>query len=132
MRGAFADIGDYLTFDVEEVPEYNPDGTVKVDLDTGRPITHKVNRIRLGDSKKLDTSLITSISNGRDGVKLQLVDKLQCWEKLQKFFGWADDSNIKENLNTQILKAIAGKIDENWDSTDEYADLHEALNKDGK
>lgn len=131
VRGAFADIGDYMTFKVEEVPDYNTDGTVKIDIDTGEPITRKVNKVYVNNSDTLDTSLITSITNGKDGVKITLVDKMQCWNKLQEHFGWVCDENVKENLSQEILKAIAGQIADNWNGDeDEYAELRATLKKD--
>ena len=131
VNGAFADIGNYVRFGQEEIPEYQPDGTLLVNPDTGEPITRKVNRVYLEHSDKVDTSLITDISNGKDGVKLKLVDKMQCWNKLQEFFGWTDESNVKETLNNQILLAIAGKINDNWNKDEDvYDELHEALRKD--
>lgn len=130
LKGAFADVGDYVKFGQEEVPQYNSDGTVMIDLDSGEPITRKVNRVYLANSGDVDTSLITDISNGKDGVKIKLVDKMMCWNRLQEFFGWADDNNIKENLNTQILKALAGRVADNWNSDEDvYEELHEALGK---
>ena len=130
VRGAFADIGDYMTFKVEEVPDYNTDGTIKIDIDTGEPITRKVNKVYVNNSDTLDTSLITSITNGKDGIKIALVDKMQCWNKLQEHFGWRSDENVRENLSQEILKAIAGQIVDNWDGEDEYSELRIALKKD--
>ena len=131
IKGAFADIGDFIEFQEVEEPKFNPDGSVMVNIDTGEPITTKRNKLRIKDSKYLDTGLIKSATNGKDGIKVELYDKLACWTKLQEYFNWASEANIENNLNTQILEAIKGKIEVNWkENEDEYKELHEALKKD--
>jgi len=131
VKGAFADIGDYVEFKTVEEPKYNPDGSVMVDIDTGEPVTTKRNKVVVKNSDYLDTSVIKNISNGKDGVKIELYDKLTCWAKLQEYFNWVSEANVENNLNMQILEALKGSIESNWaDKDDEYKELHEALKKD--
>ena len=131
IKGAFADIGDFLEFGVEEIPEYNSDGTIKFSPDTGEVITRKVNRLYAKDSRKLDTSLITAVSQGRDGLKLQLVDKEKCFERLANMYGWALGEDKKSDVAEVLLKALNAKASDVWsDEEDEYSELRESLKKD--
>lgn len=59
---AMADITDYLDMGTEEV--IGDDGK-----------TYTVNRIYLRDGTEIDGSLVESVTQGRDGVKVQLVNK---------------------------------------------------------
>lgn len=130
VRGACADLSNYLEFDVEYIPELNPDGTVKVNVDTGEAVVRRSNKLYIKSCKNADMSLIEGISNGKDGVKITLVSKMECWRRLNELFGWTVDSKTKNALNTKILEAIAGRIGENWgEGKDEYDDLHETLNR---
>lgn len=130
IRGAFADLGNYISFKEEEIPQYNQDGTVIVNPDTGEPIVRKSNRIHVKDSSKVDTSLVSAIRSGKDGVLIQLVDKMTCWTKLKEYFGWVSEDNVRENLNDDILEAIAGKIKDSYDKDEDiYDDIRETLRK---
>jgi hypothetical protein len=131
VKGAFADIGDYVEFKTVEEPKYNPDGSIMVDIDTGEPVYTKRNKVVVKNSDYLDTSIVKNISNGKDGVKIELYDKITCWAKLQEYFNWVSEANVENNLNMQILEALKGSIESNWeDKDDEYKELHEALKKD--
>lgn len=130
IRGAFADLGNYISFKNEELPQYNEDGTMRVDVDTGEPIVKKVNRIYIKDSDKVDTSLISAIRSGKDGVLVQLVDKMTCWNKLCEYYGWKSENNVRENLNDGILEALTGQIKASFEKDEGiYDDLRETLRK---
>lgn len=60
MRIAFADITDF------------------VEIKKGRMI--------LRDGERIDGQLVNKIKNGKDGISLELVDKLSALQKLEKFF----------------------------------------------
>ena len=133
LKSARADISDYLKFSEEEVPVLDKDGSVMRDPDTGEPITKLVNKMHLVNSEEVDASLIVSVKQGRDGISINLPDKMQAWEKLRQYFGWGEKQNENVDNSDSIIKAIQGKTDEVWD--DEAVEgvddeLEEAL-KDG-
>ena len=69
---AFADIGDYLTFGQEER-----------ETESGKIYT--VNTVKLKDSAELDTSIVTEVKEGREGVSVKLADKMKALDYLSKY-----------------------------------------------
>lgn len=130
LKGASADIGDYITFKEEDVPMLDADGSQMRDPDTGEPLFKKVNKMHLTDSAFVDTKIITSIKQGRDGITINLVDKLKCLELLRKYFGWGEIQKADESDSNSLIEAISEKATVAWEDEDEDADLKEAL-KDG-
>ena len=133
LKSARADISDYLKFSEEEVPVLDKDGSIMRDPDTGEPITKLVNKMHLVNSEDVDASLIVSVKQGRDGISINLPDKMQAWEKLRQYFGWGEKREENVDNSDSIIKAIQGKTGEVWD--DEAVEgvddeLNEAL-KDG-
>lgn len=105
MDIAFSDIGDYLLFkkkrknkwtknkDGESIPIINPD--------TGEQDYFEYNVVELNDSKELDTSVLQEVSEGKDGVKIKLQDKMKALEWLGKHMNIATD---KQKAELEILK----------------------------
>lgn len=130
LKGANADISDYITFNEEEVPVYAPDGTQMTNPDTGEPITKKVNKMHLVDSDKIDTSLIQEIKSGRDGINIKLVDKQKCWDNIKNFFEWHAENNQKDSGNNSLLEALHNRIDDSWSKDEDLdEDLREATKR---
>ena len=67
---AFADIGDYISFEKYSV-------TIK-------------------DLKEVDTSLLTEVSNTEDGVKLKLADKMKALDFLTKYTDLLGEKELKQ------------------------------------
>jgi phage terminase small subunit len=132
LKSARADISDYLKFSEEEVPVLDKDGSVMRDPDTGEPITKLVNKMHLVNSEEVDASLIVSVKQGRDGISINLPDKMQAWEKLRQYFGWGEKQNENVDNSDSIIKAIQGKTEEVWDDEDEYEELDKALKDNGQ
>lgn len=130
LKIANADIGDYIKFSEEEIPMYNEDGTIMFDPDTGEQQFKKVNRMHLVDSNTVDTSVITSIKNGRDGISIQLMDKMKAWENIKNFFEWKVKKEEKEAQNNNILIALGESAKNSWNMDDVNADLKETLKED--
>lgn len=116
-----ADIGDYIAFGQKEVEVMGPFGPV-FDKKTKKPLTHMVNTIDLGASNMLDTSVISEIKQGRDGVSIKLADKTWAWGQLIKYFDWLpdkwqrkieEDKLVIEGQKLEVLKQRNGVIDEN-------------------
>lgn len=130
LKSANADIGDYIKFSEEEVVQYGNDGCALIDPDTGEQITKKVNKMHLVNSDEIDTSVITSIKQGRDGITIQLVDKLKCWEKIKEFFEWKKSQEEKSVAETNIIEALKNNISNTWTKDEIYDDLEETLKED--
>lgn len=71
--------------------------------------------MRLADSRFVDTSVISEIKRGKDGINIKLEDKKWAWETLAKYLGFdAMEELKKEKLKAEILKAeIQGMQDNN-------------------
>lgn len=128
IKGANSNIGDYLSFAEEEVQVRGKDGSVLVDFDTGEPLKKKVSRVRFKDSDNLDLSLVESVKQGRDGISIQLVDKVKCWEKLKEFMEWKMQKEENEKIGTNIIEAINNSAKNVWEKGKEDEDLEEILN----
>lgn len=131
LKAANANIGDYVRVEEEEKPVLDKEGNPVLNMDTGEPITNKRSRVFLNNSKDLDMSLVSSIKQGKDGVTIQLVDKLSCWDKIKDFMEWQAEKDNKAKEDSKILDAITGRIDDTWTGDNVYNDLDEALKEDG-
>lgn len=112
MDIAFSDIGDYLSFkkvrknkwtvnkDGEDIPVINPD--------TGEQDFYEYNVVELNDSKELDTSILQEVSEGKDGVKIKLQDKMKALQWLADHMNIATD---KQKVELEVLKAKVDKKD---------------------
>ncbi len=112
MDIAFSDIGDYLSFkkvrknkwtknkDGEDIPVINPE--------TGEQDYFEYNFVELNDSKELDTSILQEVSEGKDGVKIKLQDKMKALQWLADHIGIATD---KQKAELEVLKAKVNKKD---------------------
>ena len=128
LKVARADISDYLKFSEEEVPMLDKDGSQMFDPDTGEPLTKLVNKMHLVNSDEVDASVICSVKQGRDGISINLPDKMAAWEKLRTYFGWGEKASDSVDNSDSIIKAIQSKTEEVWDGEeDEYAELDKAL-----
>lgn len=93
MNIAFSDITDFLEFNSEEVEgEFGP---------------YIKNSVVLKDSTQLDGTLISEISEGKDGVKVKLLDKMKALDWLDKHIGLASE---EQKLRIDKLKAEIGKL----------------------
>lgn len=111
MDIAFSDIGDYLSFkkvrknrwtkneDGEDIPVINPD--------TGEQDFYEYNVVELNDSKELDTSILQEVSEGKDGVKIKLQDKMKALQWLADHMGIATD---KQKAEVERIRAQTNKI----------------------
>ncbi|MCH5138267.1 terminase small subunit [Clostridiaceae bacterium UIB06] len=117
---AFSDIGDYLEFGKKQVPQWtkNSDGEniPIIDPDTGEQMIKEYSYVDLKDSIGVDTSLITEVSEGRDGIKFKLADKMKAMEVLSKLSNLLSDEEKTrldleyKKLNNEKAKAEIDKI----------------------
>lgn len=83
MRIAFADILDY----------------VKIEN----------NRLKLSNSEDVDGQIIKSVKQGRDGVTIELYDKLNALEKIEKFFDCVP-KDWKRKIEERKLQLLEEKM----------------------
>lgn len=113
---AFADITDFVSFGQKEVQVMGPFGPVYEGKgDDKKPVTKIVNFVDLKDSNAVDGTIITEVSQGRDGVKIKLADKMKALEKLEGYFDlfpdkfkrWIEEEKLR--LEEQRLKMSANE-----------------------
>lgn len=93
MDIAFSDITDFLEFNSEKIE--------------GESGPYLKNSVVLKDSTQLDGTLISEISEGKDGVKVKLLDKMKALDWLDKHIGLASE---EQRLKIDKLKAEIGKL----------------------
>lgn len=80
MDIAYSDITNYLTFGQKDI-EYTDKA--------GNERTVKVSYVDLNESNEVDGSLISEVSQGKDGVKVKLADKMKALQWLSDHIGMA-------------------------------------------
>lgn len=112
MKIAFADIGDYLRFGQEEEKVWNisEDGSFKpsIDPETGEQKVRRYNVVNLNESDEVDTSIISEVSEGKDGVKVKLLDKMKALEWLDKHYG---EGTEEQKLKISKLRGEVNKLE---------------------
>lgn len=134
MDIAFSDIGDYLSFkkvrknkwttnkDGEDIPVVNPD--------TGEQDFYEYNVVELKDSSNVDTSLLQEVSEGKDGVKIKLYDKLRAFQWLENHIGYAtEEQKLKFEKQKAELEVLKSRIikDDSKNNTNSTAKLDSIL-----
>ena len=107
---AFADITDYVEFGQREQqvigmygPVYEGKGKNK------KPVMETVNYVELKDSSQVDGTIITEVSQGKDGIKVKLADKMKALEKLEKYFDLLPDKH-KRRIEEEKLRLEQDKF----------------------
>lgn len=122
---AFSDITDYVQFGQDYYVVKDKEGHPMLD-DEGNVITKPYNYVRLGESNQVDGTLISEISEGKDGVKIKLVDKMKALDFLTKHCNLLSDEEKtmldieKRKLENRKLSAEISKI--NGPTDDEVQD----------
>lgn len=130
---AFADIGDYLKFGQEEqkVWSMNEDGSFKpvIDPETGEQKIRKYNFVNLHESEEVDTTIISEVSEGKDGVKIKLQDKMRALQWLSDRMDLLPtDTRIKLDNEQKKLDNILNKGNkDNSEKDDVLAKMLEGL-----
>lgn len=104
MKIAFADVTEYLTFGQREqqvMGMYGPvfEGKGK----NKKPVMETVNYIDLNSSKEIDGTILSEVSQGKDGIKIKLADKMKALEKLEKYFDLLPDKH-KRRIEEEKLQ----------------------------
>lgn len=141
MDIAFADITDFVSFGQEETQVIGQFGPVEIkDPETGKkvPLMQTVNVIRLKESGEVDGTLISEVSQGRDGAKIKLSDRMKALEWLSSHMDLgtpeqkakldklrAETMRIKgedpdeEAADDGFLDALNGSAKEDWSDEEE-------------
>jgi phage terminase small subunit len=98
---AFADVTDYMEFGQKEVQVMSAFGPI-LDED-GEPVTKLVNYVDLKESNEVDGTILSEVSQGKDGIKVKLLDKMKALEKLELYFDLLPDK-FKRQLEEEKLK----------------------------
>ncbi|KNF07158.1 phage terminase, small subunit [Gottschalkia purinilytica] len=107
IKIAFADITDYVTFGQKEVQAMGAFGPLE-DKE-GRPITKIINYVDLKESSELDGTVLGEVSQGKDGVKVKLLDKMKALEKLELYFDLFPDK-FKRQIEEEKVKIAQEKL----------------------
>jgi phage terminase small subunit len=112
---AFSDMGDYVEFGKKRIPQWkkNEDGDMipVMDPNTGEQMIKEYSYVELKDSVCVDTSLISEVSEGKDGIKFKLADKMKAMEVLSKLSNLLSDEE-KTKLDVEYKKLQNQKLQE--------------------
>lgn len=101
---AFADITEYVTFGQEEYEVKDDKGNTILD-DDGDPLIRKYSYVRPNESVALDGTLISEVSQGKDGIKIKLADKMKALDFLNKHLNLlSDEDKIKLDIANKRLQ----------------------------
>lgn len=67
-----------------------------VSSDIGDYVSFKGFLVTLNDSNTVDTSIISEVKQGKDGISIKLEDKKWAWETLAKYLGFDDMEELKK------------------------------------
>ncbi|AWZ49806.1 phage portal protein [Clostridiaceae bacterium 14S0207] len=107
MDIAFADISDYVTFGRKEI---------EVDKDEeGNPVMIEVNYVDFKNSNEVDGTLISEVSQGKNGVSVKLQDRMKAMNWLADHMDLATE---EQKARIEKLKADIAKTGENNNTND--------------
>ncbi len=94
---AFADISDYVAWGTEK--RLIPDVFVGRDANDKKVFEDKeidVNYVHLKSASNIDTSIVTEIKEGKDGVTVKLADKMKALDFLTKYMDLLEEAELKQ------------------------------------
>ncbi|WP_315076226.1 terminase small subunit [uncultured Clostridium sp.] len=108
---AFADIGDYVKFGKKYRPAWTKDKDGKdipvMDPNTGEQKIKEYNYLDLKESTLVDTALIGEVSEGKDGIKFKLADKMKALDFLTKHCNLlSDEEKIQLDIENKKLQNV--------------------------
>jgi phage terminase small subunit len=105
MDIAFSDITDYTKFGKREITYYDKKGNER---------TANVNYVDINNCDEVDGTLITEISEGKEGVKVKLADRMKALEWLANHM---DLATAEQKARIKVLEKQAGANDNEDDET---------------
>ena len=134
MHIAFADIKDYVSFGQRKVQVMAMYGPVYEKTEDGEkvPLMKTVNYIDLKESANVDTSIISEVSQGKDGVKIKRADSMKALEWLATYFELNPTDRHKQEYDKRHLELEMLKVQSSMKSTGEESiaddDFLQAMN----
>lgn len=108
---AFADSTDYAKFGRRQVQVMGAFGPVyEGEGDDKKPVMKTVNYVDFKESDEIDGTIITEISQGKDGAKIKFADKMKALEKLELYFDILPDK-WKRRLEEEKLEVQKKRLD---------------------
>ena len=97
---AFADIKDYMEFGTEIIEGKNGEFEISV--------------VKLKDSSGVDGTLISEVSQGKDGIKIKMLDKMKAMDFLSKYKDLlSDEEKTKLDIEYKTLQNEKAKAEIN-------------------
>ena len=93
---AFADIKDYMTF-----------GTETIETEKGE---FEISVVKLKDSSNVDGTLISEVSQGKDGIRIKMLDKMKAMDFLSKHSNLLSDEE-KTKLDIEYKRLQNEKLE---------------------
>lgn len=115
MEIAYSDITNYLKFGQKDI-EYTDKA--------GNDRTVKVSYVDLNESNEVDGSLITEVSQGKDGVKVKLADKMKA---LQWLSDHKDMATAEQRAKIAQIKAQTDKLTGNNSEIEDTKEIEEDI-----
>ena len=100
---AFADITDFATFGLKEVPVMNPSTGKPYLNDDGTEMTTTYNYVDFNESIHIDGTIVSEVKQGKEGISVKLADKMKALDMLSKYFDLLSE-NDKKKLQEEKLK----------------------------
>lgn len=107
----------YIDIALSNITEYLDFGNKEIETDKG---TFTVSYVDIKNSSEVDGTLITEISQGKEGIKVKLADKMKAMEFLNKYSNLLNDEEKtklelenKRLQNEKLAKEIKGNGDIN-------------------
>ena len=111
---AFSDLGDYMKFGKKEHPVWerkeNGEYVPVIDPNTGEQKISEYSYVELKESTSVDTSLLSEVSEGKDGIKIKLIDKMKALDFLKNHLNLLSDSE-KEKLDLECKRLQNSKLE---------------------
>lgn len=106
---AFSDIGDFVKFGKKTKGAWTKDNNgidiPVIDPETGEQKVIEYSYMELKESSMVDTTLIGEISEGKDGIKIKLLDKLKAMDFLSKHANLLnDEEKVKLDIEYKTLQ----------------------------
>lgn len=103
---AFADMSEYIGWGYELEPIYDDDGVPLLD-DDGNERMYKRSYVYLKNDVEVDSTIVTGVTKGKDGVIIKLGDKMRALDFLAKYTDLLNDNEIKKlRAEEQRMKNI--------------------------
>lgn len=98
MDIAYSDITDYLSFGKKDVTYIDK---------AGREQSKTVSYVDLNDSTEVDGSLISEVSQGKDGIKIKLADRMKALDWLTAHM---DMATVEQRAKVELIRAQTDQL----------------------